>query len=62
MEVLLDLCDTSVRIMRHNLRRRDPQASEEQIEERLDLWLRKRPGAELGDAEGVLVNRFPDLH
>lgn len=60
-EVVRDLCETSVRIMRQNLRRRHPDTSRKEIEEQLNIWLRARPGAELGDAEGIPVDRFPDL-
>jgi hypothetical protein len=38
--------------MLQNLRRRFPDASEEEIEWRLAAWLKERPGAEFGDAEG----------
>ena len=38
---LLELYDLSVEIMRQNLRRRHPGASEERIEELLRRWLAK---------------------
>lgn len=46
----LDLFETGVALMRQNLRRQDPNASESELNERLTEWLHHRPGAELGDA------------
>ncbi|HEV8581748.1 MAG TPA: hypothetical protein VGX68_21990 [Thermoanaerobaculia bacterium] len=48
----LDLFEAGVEMMRQNLRRRYPDASEQEIKERLGQWLRERPGAEYGDCEG----------
>jgi Rv0078B-related antitoxin len=42
-EAAFDLCQTVEDIMRQNLRRRHPQASEEEIHERFVAWLEKRP-------------------
>lgn len=39
--------------MRQNLRRRYPDASEVEIDAKLEEWLSERPGAEFGDAEGT---------
>ena len=39
-------------MMRQNLKRRHPEASEEEIEKLLREWLSERPGARFGDAEG----------
>ena len=41
-----DLCQTAENIMRQNLRRRNPQASEEEIRGRFVAWLEKRPYTE----------------
>lgn len=38
-----DLCQTAEDMMRHNLRRRYPRASEEEIRARFVAWLEKRP-------------------
>jgi hypothetical protein len=46
--------DLGESIMRQNLRRADPEASEQDIEARLRVWLLERPGAEHGDAPGRL--------
>lgn len=50
--VALDLFETGVRIMRQNLKRDFPDATEQEIEDRLNAWLRHRPGAEHGDRPG----------
>jgi hypothetical protein len=51
--------DLGESIMRQNLRRADPEASEQDIEARLGAWLLERPGAEHGDAPGKL-RRVPE--
>lgn len=48
----VQLADAGIDMMRQNLRRRHPEASEEEIASRLRDWLRERPGAEYGDACG----------
>ena len=52
MRLALDLYEIGEAMMRQNLRRQFPEASEERIEELLVEWLRRRPGAEHGDAVG----------
>jgi len=52
----LDLFDAGVQLMRQNLRRRDPDADEQEIDRRLSIWLRARPGAEHGDCPGRPVD------
>jgi hypothetical protein len=52
----LDLHETGVALMRQNLRRADPQATDQEIHRRLCEWLHTRPGAELGDVGGPLVD------
>jgi hypothetical protein len=52
LRLALELHDAGVAMMRQNLRRRHPDADEEEIERRLIEWLHTRPGAEFGDAEG----------
>lgn len=60
MEIAFDLAETAEQMMRQNLRRRNPEASEEEIERGLLDWLHKRPGAEHGDGVGrpVPLDRF----
>ena len=48
----LDLFDTGVDLMRQNLRRRHPEASDDLIEEFLHKWLLDRPG----DCPGRVVD------
>jgi hypothetical protein len=45
----LELFDLGVEVMRQNLRRQHPDASHQEISERLSAWLRTRPGATFGD-------------
>ncbi|MBI4886098.1 MAG: hypothetical protein HY824_03305 [Acidobacteria bacterium] len=52
----LDLFETGLDLVRQNLRRDHPQASEEDIDRRLREWLRQRPGAESGDSPGRPVD------
>ena len=51
-QTALDLFETGVAMKRQSLRRRQPQASDEEIEEQLQQWLLDRPGAEHGDSPG----------
>ena len=46
-----DLCQTAENIMRQNLRRRHPQASEAEIRGRFVAWLEKRPYTEPPDSK-----------
>jgi hypothetical protein len=52
----LDLFGTGLELMRQNLRRDQPQASESEIDRQLQRWLQDRPGAEAGDCPGRLVD------
>jgi hypothetical protein len=54
----LDLFQTGLDLMRQNLRRRYPDAADDDIERLLHEWLRERPGAESGDCSG----RSVDVH
>jgi hypothetical protein len=47
--VTLDLVETGVALMRHNLRRSDPSATEKEIDQRLAAWLHHRPGVVSSD-------------
>ena len=38
-----DLCETAEQMMQQNLRRRNPEASEDEIRRRFRAWLEKRP-------------------
>lgn len=48
-QVTLDLFDFGVEVMRQNLKRAYPSATDDEIDDRLDAWLHERPGAEEGD-------------
>ncbi len=48
----LDLFEMGLALMRQNLRRADPRATDQEIDERLRQWLEHRPGAETGDCPG----------
>ena len=52
----LDLFQIGVDVMRQNLRRRHPEARDDEIEQRLGEWLQERPGAECGDCPGRPVD------
>jgi hypothetical protein len=52
----LDLFQSGVDLMRQNLRRRHPDAGEQDIERLLHEWLLERPGAEAGDCTGRPVD------
>lgn len=52
LRVTLDLHQAGIDLMRQNLRRRYPDASDAEISERVTEWLHTRPGAEHGDAPG----------
>jgi hypothetical protein len=50
--VTLDLFETGLALMRQNLKRAEPDATDDDIDRRLREWLRHRPGAETGDCVG----------
>lgn len=52
-QATLELFQVGVDLMRQNLRRRHPDASDEAIEQQLGQWLRERPGAASGDCSGT---------
>jgi hypothetical protein len=56
LSVAFDLFETGVALMRQNLRREHPNASDGEIDRLLTAWLRHRPGAEAGDAIGRSVD------
>ena len=52
----LDMFGLGESIMRQNLRRSFPDASDAEIEAKVWEWLSERPGAEYGDAPGRPVD------
>lgn len=61
MRIAFDLYQVAEDMMRLNLRRRNPDATEAEIEQGIRDWLAKRPGAEHGDGVGYpRPTRIPD--
>ncbi len=58
MEMVFDLYEMAEQMMRQNLRRRQPEASDQEIEDGIREWLHRRPGAEHGDGVGRPGRRF----
>jgi hypothetical protein len=52
LRMAFELIDIAERMLRQRLRREMPDISEQALAERVDAWYARRPGAELGDAEG----------
>lgn len=52
LEAAIGLAEVGYEMMRENLRRRHPDASDDEIHRLLTAWLHERPGAEHGDAVG----------
>jgi hypothetical protein len=53
LRMALEMHEEGVWLMRQNLRRRHPDATEPTIDRLLGNWLSTRPGAEHGDAKGI---------
>jgi hypothetical protein len=58
LRIALEMFGLGESIMRQNLKRMHPAASEEEIEAMVSAWLLERPGAEHGDAPGKLRQTF----
>ncbi len=56
LRVALDLAASGIEMRRAQLKRRFPEETSAQIDERLNAWLRQRPGAEFGDSPGRVVD------
>lgn len=52
MAVAADLFEAALLMIRQNVLRRNPAASEKEIDDAICAWLAKCPGAEHGDGEG----------
>lgn len=50
----LDLYETGEAMLRQRLRRENPAADDEELEQAIEAWLCRRPGAESGDADGIM--------
>jgi hypothetical protein len=58
LRAALELHEVGVAVMRQNLRRRHPDATQSRIEQLLSAWLHTRPGAEHGDSAGRVSARL----
>jgi hypothetical protein len=56
LKTTLDMFGMGLDVMRQNLRRRHPGATDEEVERLLGEWLVERPGAESGDCPGRRVD------
>ncbi len=56
--ITFELCETAEKIMRQNIRRRHPELSEEEVEERLIEWYRRRPKDSYGRPSEKWAARF----
>ena len=57
VQMMFDLYEAAEAMMRQNLRRLHPEASEKEIERLVGAWLQERPGAPHGDAGGPIRAR-----
>lgn len=53
MEIAFELAEAAEQMKRMNLKRANPEATEEEIEQAIREWYSYRPGAEHGDGDGV---------
>lgn len=56
LRLALDMFATGEDLARQRMRRLHPEWTASEIEEQIGAWLRERPGAENGDAEGRPVD------
>jgi Rv0078B-related antitoxin len=56
LRLALDMFATGEGLARQRMRRLHPEWTASEIEEQVGAWLRERPGAESGDAEGRSVD------
>ena len=50
--IAMALYDAGEAMLRQKIRRKSPQATDQEIQAQVVEWRRRRPGAEHGDAEG----------
>jgi len=55
VQTAFDLFGLAVEMLRTRMRRERPTLSDEELDTAVREWLRRRPGAEHGDCEGVRV-------
>lgn len=61
LKTALELADSGIALQRAKLRRRNPDAPDNDIDRKLRDWLHQRPGAEHGDSAGHVVE-FPNIN
>jgi len=61
LRVAFELSDAAIVLVRARLRRQHPDATEADLDARVEAWLTERPGAEGGDAVGRPSARFGHL-
>ena len=59
LRMAFDLCELGESVRRAQLRREHPEATDEEIEALLVIWLQTRPGAEYGDSWGRPISWPP---
>jgi Rv0078B-related antitoxin len=59
LRTAFDLCELGESVRRAQLRREHPEATDEEIEALLVIWLQTRPGAEYGDSWGRPISWPP---
>jgi hypothetical protein len=60
LQAVLDLAELGESMLRQRLRREEPDISDAELDARIAEWRSARPGAPVGDADGVPGNRFVD--
>jgi hypothetical protein len=58
LRVALDMYEFGERMERARLRREEPDATDDEIEQEVRAWRLRRPGAPAGDAVGRPSHRF----
>lgn len=53
LRIAIDLAQTGIEMQREKIRRKNPGATDDEIEALLGNWLRTRPGAEHGDGWAI---------
>lgn len=52
LRMAFHLVELAEKMLRQRLRRESPHLSDDDIEQQIAAWYRRRPGAELGDGQG----------
>ncbi|MGQ0842511.1 MAG: hypothetical protein ACT4QF_00110 [Sporichthyaceae bacterium] len=57
LQLALELHDLGMSMYRARLHREQPEATEEDLDEQVRAWLRRRPSGEVGDMPGQASTR-----